>query len=229
LHPANRKAFSPVMASRDPGGMPGRERQLSAGYKMMLCMALSISAFVARTPLPLLVLFLLNAVVLLWFRRGPLTLKREIRVLCWQIFIITGLYVLRFGFQSGWVPGFLTAIQLFLAFFPGVIFLQTTPQTQIVMTLEKIMPSRMAFVLAMSIQFMPLMIREIRTIYEAQVFRGARILPSDLINPKNWKDVLHCLLFPSIVQCMVAAHDIATAAKARDFGKFSKRTHWPGG
>jgi energy-coupling factor transport system permease protein len=204
------------------------KKQLTAGYKLILCMALSILAFIARTPVPLLVLFILNLMILLWFRNGPLPIKREMRVLCWQIFVITGLYILRFGFKSGVVPGFLTAIQLFLAFFPGVIFLQTTPQTRIVMTLEKIMPGRMAFVLAMSIQFMPLMIREFRTIYEAQVFRGARVLPKDLVNPKNWKDLVNCILFPAIVQCMVAAHEIATAAKARDFGIYSERTHWPG-
>jgi len=191
-------------------------------------MGLSICAFVTRTPLTLLVLLLLNAGILIGFRSGPITLRREIKVFCWQITIITGLYVLRFGFKQGVIPGIITSAQLFLAFFPGVIYIQTTPQSQIVMALEKIMPYRAAFVLAMSIRFIPFMIREIKAIYEAQVYRGARILPKDIINPLNWPDLIHCLLFPTVVQCMVVASEIAAAAKARAFGKQDKRTHWPG-
>ncbi len=191
-------------------------------------MGLSIAAFATRTPMPIGVLFLLNVALLLGFRSGPITLRREIKVLCWQTGVITGLYTLRFGLKEGIIPGLLISGQLFLAFFPGVIFIQTTPQTQIVMTLEKIMPSRVAFVLAMSIKFIPIMLGEIRIIYEAQVFRGARILPKDLLNPFHWTDVMHCLLFPAIVHGMVTANEIATAAKARDFGKYDERTHWPG-
>ena len=204
------------------------KKQFPTGYKMLLCMGLSICAFVSRTPALLLLLMAANIVLLLSFRSGPLHLKRELRVLIWQIFIITGLYILRFGFKDGMLPGFLTALQLFLAFFPGVIFIQTTPQARIMMSLEKVMPGRLAFVLAMCMRFIPLMIREIRSIYEAQVFRGARILPKDLIHPANWPDLMHCLLFPAVVQCLVAANEIATSAKARDFGKNEKRTHWPG-
>jgi energy-coupling factor transport system permease protein len=204
------------------------DRPFPTGLKLMICMGLSIGAFATRTPSAIGILFLLNIVLLVVFRRGPITLRREIKVLCWQVVMITGLYVLRFGFENGIVPGILTSLQLFLAFFPGVIFIQTTPQTQIVMTLEKIMPCRAAFVLAMSIKFVPLMIREVQTIYEAQVFRGAKILPKDLVNPRNWKDLMHCLLFPAIVHGMVTASEIATAARAREFGRSDQRTNWPG-
>lgn len=206
----------------------GPGNAISAGPKLFICMALSICAFVTRTPLTLFILFLFNVGIFVGFRNGPITLRREIKVFCWQIIIITGLYVIRFGLKDGVIPGMLTSLQLFLAFFPGVIFIQTTPQTQIVMSLEKVMPYKAAFVVSTSIRFIPFMIREIKSIYEAQVFRGAKILPKDLINPLNWKDVIHCLLFPAIVQCMVAAGEIATAAKARNFGHRNKRTNWPG-
>jgi energy-coupling factor transport system permease protein len=209
------------LSSPNPG-------HLSPGFKLLICMGLSIAAFATRTPLLIGILILLNAALLLGLKNGPITIRREIKVLCWQTALIAGLYVLRFGPEKGILPGVLTSLQLFLAFFPGAVFIQTTPQAQIVMTLEKAMPYRAAFVLTISLKFVPLMIREIKTIYEAQVFRGARILPKDLMNPRNWKDLMHCLLFPAIVHGMGTAGEIAASAKARDFGKYHKRTNWLG-
>ena len=92
------------------------------------------------------------------------------------------------------------------------------------------LPSRQktAFVLATSIRFVPLVIREIRSIHEAQVLRGARILPRDLLRPWHWPDLVHCLLVPVIVQSMALAAEISQAARARDFGISDRRTCWPG-
>lgn len=207
--------------------MKPKAKPFPAGVKLVICTGLSICAFMARTPVLLLVLILLNAAALRGFRKGPVTLGREWRVLVWQTLIITCLYMLRFGFKAGVIPGILISVQLFLSFFPGVIFIQTTPRSRIMASFCKIMPERIAFVLAMCLKFIPILVGEVKAIHEAQVFRGARILPKDLLNPANWPELMHCLLFPAVVHCMVAANEIATAAKARDFGKHPKRTHWP--
>lgn len=138
------------------------------------------------------------------------------------------LYIIRFGIENGVWVGLQTSWQLFLAFFPGMIFMESTSQPRIVQALSRIMPSRTAFVLSVCMKFIPLMVREIRSIYETQVLRGANMLPRDLLRPWNWPDFINCLLVPAIVRSMSMAGEIALAAKARDFGVKKQRTCWPG-
>ena len=208
---------------------PGRMfKSVPAGPKLAVCVGCSFCAFIARTPFSLGVLLCVNILLYIMFRTRPVRLKREFKVFCWQTVFIVSLYGFRFGLKEGLLPGLMTSAQLFLAFFPGMIFIQTTPQSRIIKAFSKVMSSRSAFVMTMSLRFIPLMIRDMKAIYEAQVFRGARILPKDLVNPLNWKDMLHCLVFPVTVHCMVMANEIALAAKSRDFMKYDQRTIWPG-
>jgi len=94
--------------------------------------------------------------------------------------------------------------------------------------LGRLLPARSAFVLAASLKFLPLLLSEISNIYEAQLLRGARILPRDLLWPRNWPDLLHCLIAPSVVQALELADNIARAARAREFGRLRQRTCWSG-
>jgi energy-coupling factor transport system permease protein len=96
------------------------------------------------------------------------------------------------------------------------------------MTLHRIMPAKAAFVLATSLRFIPLLQKELRSIYEAQLLRGARISPKDLRHLGGWKDLVHCLLVPFIVQIFKMTGEIALAAQVRNFDVSIKRTFWPG-
>ena len=201
---------------------------MPTGVRLLLCMVLSILAFGARTPVLLAGLTLANLLLLLLWRAGARTVWRSARrIFLWQTGIIVGLHLLRFG-SSGFWPGFRTSWQLLMAFLPGMIFVQSTPQSHIVQMLMRILPHKTAFVLGTSIRFIPLVIREVRSIHEAQALRGAKILPRDLLRPWNWRDLVHCLLVPVIVQSLFLAGEIARAARARDFGIKDQRTCWPG-
>ena len=138
------------------------------------------------------------------------------------------LYILRFGLIEGLKPGAMISWQLFLAYMPGVIFVRTTPQPRIVETFTAVAPYRAAFVMATCLKFIPIVLTEIRKIYEGQVYRGAKILPRDLLNPCNWPDVVFCLVLPVIIRSMNLAEEITLAAKARNFGLKKRRTCWPG-
>ncbi|MEZ4598325.1 MAG: energy-coupling factor transporter transmembrane component T [Syntrophotaleaceae bacterium] len=210
-------------------GKQGREDSgLSVGPRMLLVFVLSCLAFIARTPAFLSGLTAANLAVLFWLGHGPLSLWREARVFCWQTLIILALYLLRFGDLAGLGKGLLVSWQLFLAFLPGMVFVRTTSQARIVQALNRIMPCRTAFVLSTCLKFVPHLVSEIRNIYEGQVLRGARILPRDLAKPWNWPDLLHCVVVPAVVQGMALAGNIALAARARDFGRYPRRTCWPG-
>ncbi len=146
-----------------------------------------------------------------------------------QTAVIVALYLIRFGASpdAAW-SGFRISWQLYLAFLPGYIFVETTPQPRIARVLSRVMTHRTAFVMATCLKFLPLLVSEIRTIYEGQVMRGARVRPRDLLKPLNWRDVIHCLVVPSIIHSLKLAGDIALAARARDFGVSPRRTCWPG-
>lgn len=204
-----------------------RER-LPAGPKLIICLLLSVVAFGARTPELLVGLSAANLLLALVLRAGARDVWRSVRrVFVVQTATIVTLYLIRFGTDGLW-PGLRTSWQLMLAFLPGVIFLSSTAQSRIVQTLARLLPDRVAFILATSIRFVPLVVREVREIHEAQVFRGARLLPRDLVRPWNWSDLANCLLVPVIVRSLALAAEIAQAARARDFGASPRRTLWPG-
>jgi energy-coupling factor transport system permease protein len=205
-----------------------RGRNIAVGAKLLGLTVLSFFAFGTRTSFGLLWLTAINLTLLLVFRYGFVFLRREIKVFLWQTAIIVFLYILRFGWIEGFKPGVMISWQLSLTYMPGVIFVKTTPQPRIVEAFSAVAPYRAAFVMATCLKFIPLILTEIRNIYEGQVFRGAKILRRDLLNPFNWPDVVFCLVLPVIIRSMNLAGEITLAAKARNFGLKKRRTCWPG-
>jgi energy-coupling factor transport system permease protein len=205
-----------------------RVRNLAVGAKLLGLTVLSFFAFGTRTSADLLWLTTINLILLFLFRYGFVFFRRDIKMFLWQTAIIVFLYILRFGFMEGFEPGVMISWQLCLTYMPGVIFVRTTPQPLIIETFTAVAPYRTAFVMATCLKFIPLVMTEIRNIYEGQVFRGARILPGDLVNPCNWPDVAFCLVLPVIIRSMNLAEEITLAARARNFGLKKNRTCWPG-
>jgi energy-coupling factor transport system permease protein len=211
---------------RDDGhdkGLP-----LPVGVKMTLALSLSCLAFVARGEIYLAALTAANGIVFLLLRPRGVSWWRQGRLFVVQSSVIVVLYLVRFGSLAGVKDGLLISWQLFLAFWPTMVFAKSTSQARIVHAMNRIMPSRMSFVLATCLKFAPHLLDEVRDIYEGQVLRGARILPKDLLKPWNWPDLMHCVLVPAVVQGMALAGNIALAARARDFGLHARRTCWPG-
>jgi len=224
-----RQLFGFLRRSKDwPGTEHRRAGSIAVGAKLLGLMALSFLAFGSRTTTGLLWLTVINLALLLVFRYGFIFLRREIKIFLWQTAIIVSLYMLRFGWIDGFKPGAMISWQLSLAYMPGVIFIKTTPQPRIVEIFSAVAPYRAAFVMATCFKFIPLILTEIRNIYEGQVFRGAKILRRDLLNPCNWPDLVFCLALPVIIRSMNLAGEITLAAKARNFGFKKKRTCWPG-
>ncbi len=216
-------AASP-QASDQRGAVPA----LAAGPALVASLVLSVLAITVRTPAALIALTLTNAALATCFRTDARLVRQALRALVWQTAVLGGLYCLRFGPAEGIWPALRTSWQLFLAFVPGMIVMHGTRQADLERALARLLPDRAAFVLTVCLKFLPMLLAEIRTIYEAQVLRGARILPRDLARPRNWPDVIHCLVVPAVVRGLALAEHIALAARARDFGRHPHRTCWPG-
>ena len=150
------------------------------------------------------------------------------RMLIGQSVVLVGLYVLRYGSAVGFPQGMLLSCQLMLAFLPGMIVSQAISRSELTAILARLLPAQGAFVLATTLHFFPLLQREMKTLYAAQVLRGCRIMPRNLLNPLNWRDLVRGLLVPAIVHALVLAGDIALAARVREFSPDRQRTVWPG-
>ncbi|MBW2558181.1 MAG: energy-coupling factor transporter transmembrane protein EcfT [Deltaproteobacteria bacterium] len=191
--------------------------RLSAGWKMFLTVLLSAAAFSARRPLLLVALFLINGGYYFLAKLRLKDLWRDIRLFLLQTIIVVALYLIKDGVADGLWPGIRTGLQVLLFFLPGAVFLRTTQASQIMRSLEKIMPRNMAFFTFTSFRFIPFFAREMREIAMAQRLRGARLEPRNLVNPKNWPDIFHCLIIPLIIRALKTAQEAALSAEARGF------------
>ena len=215
--------LSPVEA--EPAAVVAR---WPAGVWIVVCTALSVAAFAARSwPLLALLAALDAALALALCRQRWRLLRDAARLFLWQTAVIAGLYALRFG--TGQIEiGVRTSCQLLLAFVPGMVLVRGLPPARLARAFAALLSDRAAFVLTTSLRFVPLLLREVRQIHEVQVLRGARVLPRDLARPWHWPDLVRCVLVPAVIQTLVLASRISLAARARDFGLHPRRTYWPG-
>lgn len=206
-----------------------RRQNVPAGPMLIGTILLSMFAFGARNIGLLLGLTGVNLLLLLFFSREPgRVIYRSFLLFFWQGGVIVLLYVFRFGWEQGLFDGGRVAWQLFLAFWPGMIFMSSCTQPSIVRAIGRVLPQKAAFVSATCLRYMPMLISEMQQIREVQTLRGAHLLVSDLKKPGNWSDWLRCLVIPTLVKTLALADEIGTAAAARDFGKYPYRTNWPG-
>ncbi len=222
--------FSPFDGEGMPEAFSRKSRwPLPTGTALAISLGLSMAAFAARSVPLLAILTGINLLLLLLRCAHPGgMLRRSARFFLWQAAIITLLYGLRFGWHSGGVAGMRVAWQLFLAFWPGMIFVASNPASRVTRSLARVLPHQTAFVVSACLRFLPLLLGEMNAIRQAQIFRGAGLLRKDLKRPRCWPDWVHCLLVPTLVRALSLAADIALAATARDFGLHKQRTHWPG-
>ncbi|MFH1566723.1 MAG: energy-coupling factor transporter transmembrane component T [Gemmatimonadota bacterium] len=201
--------------------------RLSAGALLALCLLLSALAFAARTGpwLAGLTAAEVAAALLLCRHTGALW-RAAARLFLWQSLTIVALHLIRLGAEGAW-PGLRISWQLLLAYLPGMVLLRSLPPPRLVRALSRVLPYRTAFVLSTCLRFLPLVLRQVRSIAEAQALRGARILPRDLLRPWHWPDLVRCVLVPAVIHSLGLAEQIALAARARDFGALERRTYYP--
>jgi len=204
------------------------QAQIPNGIKLFLSILLSTLAFTTKTIESMGILFSFNLIMIFIFQAPILAILKESRFFIFQSIIILLLYIIKFGFIEGIVSGSLISIRFILFLLPGIILTNCMTPSQTAKCLSYILPHHIAFVLSVCLHFTHILIGEIRDIYEAQLMRGAKISPEELLNPFNWKDVINCLLIPTIVYAFTLAKQISLAAKAREFNIYAKRTYWNG-
>jgi len=220
------EGVSPRVCLGRKSGVEAAGWSLPLAAKLLIAFALSGLAVACRGWLGIAGLLLGNLGLLVLSRADWAILLQAGRLLIGQSLILVSLYVIRFGWAQGIAAGAQLSCQLLLAFLPGMIALQTIPRSQLTSLLARLLPSQGAFVLATTLHFFPLLLREMKTLYASQVLRGCRIMPRDLFKPWCWQDFVQALLVPAVVLALALAGDIALAAKAREFTPQRQRTIW---
>lgn len=153
--------------------------------------------------------------------------KRLCLIFVWQLSLVVILYALRFGAQ-GVVEGARVGYRLVLVIMPGVLVMRTTHHGDMARLLVRFLPARMGFVLSTCVFFFPTLWAVTMQTYESQILRGARILPRELLNPRNWPTAVHGICLPAVMTSLALSRDIALAAHCRWYGLHPDRTVWPG-
>jgi len=189
-------------------------------------MLLSASAAGGRTPATLGALVLVTLCYYLAARLTFRDLWRDIRLFMFQAALIVPLYCLVHGISKGLWPGIRISTQIILFYLPGAVFLRTTRTAEVMQGLRRIVPYRLSFLVFVSVRFVPFFFREIAEISAAQRLRGARLLPRQQLDPRNWPDLFNCLLLPLMVRALKLADEVAQSAEARGFGAHRERTFY---
>jgi len=199
--------------------------RLGVGWKIAICTLLSSLAVGVRTPRGLIALVAVTLIYYFAARLTPFDLWRDTRFFVFQAVIIIGLYCLKIGLLKGVWPGIRTSVQVILFYIPGAVLLRTTSSGDMMRGLRRVVPYRISFLVFVSIRFVPFFFRELEEIMTAQRLRGARLLPRQLLDPRNWGDLFHCLLLPLMVRAIKTAEDVSLSAEAREFGLRDQRTY----
>jgi energy-coupling factor transport system permease protein len=198
--------------------------RLGVGWKIAISFALSGLAVGVRTHAELLALVI---VTLAYYFAAGLTafdLWRDIRFFVFQAMVVIGLYCVLYGVEKGLWAGVRTSVQIILFYIPGAVLLRTTRTGDMMRGLRKVVPYRLTFLVFVSIRFVPFFLREMDEIMAAQRLRGARLHPRQLIDPRNWGDLFHCLILPLMVRALKTAEEVSLSAEAREFGSQQERT-----
>jgi len=203
-----------------------RQTVLPPWFLLVLCPVLSLLAVIWHGQWSLPTLAVVEGALLVLSKLRPKMLVKLALVCFWQAVVVTGLYVLRYDL-SAWPDGLDVSMRLILVFLPGMLTIRMVEPSALERMLTRILPANLAFVASCCLRFFPLLLTRIRIIHEAQVLRGAKVMPRELLSPRNWPDAVSCIFFPAIVQSIELATEIADSAKVRGFDMRGKRTSWP--
>lgn len=189
--------------------------RMHAGLKLALALGLILAAVYLEPWAVLLALLAADMGLYFVARLGWRALWRDGRWLLLQMAIVLGLFLLRYGWAEGFEPGLKVGLKIMLFFLPGALVLRTTQMSRLSREMGWLLPRQVSFLVFTSLRFVPFFAREMREIALAQRLRGAALSPRHLAKPRNWPDLVNCLLLPLIVRALQTAGEAADSAQAR--------------
>lgn len=209
---------------RNSLGFPGRylERdtvihRLPAWIRIVVAAAISLTALFVHAYPVALVLALVCVTLYGAAHLGWKALGQDAAIVALQAPLVAAVFFWRNGL-SGLPGAAMVSAKLAVASLSLLWVQRTTRFTDISGVLSRCLPPRVAFVIAMSLRFMPMLARDAREIYGIQRLRGARIEPRDLVNPLHWAEACHCIAVPLLIRSLRLSDQVAVAASQRAVG-----------
>ena len=206
---------------RRQGGYPGqymdthsRLHRLPPAAKVCMGWLLSVCALLSTKPSWTVVLALACALLYALARLRPSALRQDGLIVALQAPLVLVVFLFREG-MAGLTPALLVSTRLSLASLPGLWVQRTTRACDLAGVLGRVLPSRLAFLVTMTLRFLPLIARDAREIHGLQVLRGAPVRPRDLLNPLNWSEACHSLAIPLVIRTLHLADQVSVAARQR--------------
>ena len=134
--------------------------RLPVAGKMILAGSVAVAALLAPTPRVTMGLVLLCAGIYAAARLGWRALRQDGMVVLLQAPLVLAIFFWRDGISGLSAAGMVSA-RLALVSLPGLWLQRTTRVTDLCQTLSRALPQRLAFVLAMSLRFLPLLARRL--------------------------------------------------------------------
>ena len=192
--------------------------RLSPGPKALLVLALSLSAFWTRS-LPLAA-GLFAAVGVLYLSSGlGRAFQRDAKLFLYQFPLLLVLYALLSSPAAALERASTVAAQISCSVLPGLWLQRTTSPGDASRALRRILPGRSAFMLFTSLRFLPVILRDVKTIYTLQVLRGAPIRGRQMLHPRTmfrgWSALARHVGLPVMVHILKLAREASLAARAR--------------
>ena len=207
-----RSSFPGQYLARD-----SRLHRMAPGSKLALAAVIALGSLLAARPLETLALALLCAGLYAAARLGGRALRQDAAIVVLQAPLVLAVFLWRDGL-AGLAPALMVSARLSLASLPGFWVQRTTRVIDLAASLRRVLPARLAFVVAMSLRFLPVLARDAREIYLLQRLRGARMGARDLVNPLHWGEACHCLAVPLFIRALSLADQVAVAAEQRGVG-----------
>ena len=203
------------------GGYPGqyvdtrsRLHGLPPALKLSLAWTLSICALLSPTPSWTFALALACVLLYAVARLGSGPLRQDAFLVAMQAPLVLLVFFLRGG-TAGLSPALLVSMRLALASLPSLWVQRTTRASDLAEALGRVLPSRPAFLVSMTLRFLPLIARDALEIRSLQLLRGAPVRTRDLLNPLNWREACHSLAIPLVIRTLRLADQVSVAARQR--------------
>jgi energy-coupling factor transport system permease protein len=195
----------------------GALRWISPAKRLLLAAAISLTALLLPWLMAIFLLALFCAALYAAARLGWRALVQDAFLVALQAPLVLAVYLWSDG-RAGLPLALMVSARLALASLPALWVQRTTRIADLSSTLSRILPARLAFVVAMCLHFLPLLARDAREIYLLQRLRGARLGGRELLNPRYWGQACHCLAVPLLMRALQLADQVAVAAMQRGVG-----------
>ena len=203
--------------------------KLDPRTKMLWLLGLSFLVFVTEVKFIILGIFLITILIIFLSQLPlrPVWNSSKVFVVLFPLVYMLLFSLLLWDLKKGMVDGLLFAIKFLVLMLASIIFAMSTSPRDIMLSLTKLkVPYELSFMLTLAMRFVPVIMREINHVIDAQKARAHKVQFS-LMHPITSLHSLFPILIPTLHLLLTKAFDLSLSIEARAFRSQKTRTYPP--